>query len=1154
MSNPIKYSDFIQPDSSIEEAINLLNELKQAYEAMLSTVKTHANDVKNSMRTANGATEESKNTIKKAIDETARLERVQQELSFAFTETASKVAELRAQLTDKNKELRQSGIIATSQSTSYKELKAQIALLVSQYQSLTKEQALNSEYGDMLLAKIVGLKNEVKQYDTALKSGVATTKRMTVAEREAQATTESLEKAKVRLANATSLENAELLQLMMQTKEANQVAKLNVIIANEAEGSYNRLSAQYSLNKIQLNKMSMAERETTESGKLLVKETNELYQSMIKLQEATGKHSLSVGNYRRAWDGLGMSVNQIMREVPAAGISLNTFFLAISNNVPILVDEIEKVSAANKVALQEGKATVNIWKSVARAIFSWQSMLVIGITILSMYGKQIFTWIGELLKGEKAIDAMKLATEQFNEVTLKGRQDYRQDITRLKLLYEATQTTVRGLENRVKAAKLLKQQYPKYFGDLKQEQILAGNAATAYNNLAASIIRSAMARAKEDKIVENAKKMAEIESERDEIANKAIALEDSYNIQRRETIRLEEAYSKSGMKQYADRIKASKDLEGYYKREWGATLTNINVKNKEIEVYENINKKLASQINATDLLDFKEEPEKKVKQEKDRAEQIAKANLDVQKKLAEAVTALEKDELEKRKRELIDAHAAERAELLNKLEHNEDLTAESRSNIITTIKLMGDKLAQDLINNELDIQQRILNIQEEAAQLRLDATIKGSTEEYNERLALLEINRKQEIAANRRLTNAERQDESAINAKWDAIILEENRAFNYDMAMLDFNAKQDIAESEFNLLRKTEYEKTKFKLQQEKERQMQTLKMVAAGLLKLENVEVEAVKAVIAAIDAEIGRLRAKKYDFYEMLGIKLDDDQKEALDEILKTTVSNLKEILQANIELAEVSIQKAEERVSATKAALQNEIDARNAGYASSVAQAQRDLELERKTLEKAQKEKEKAVKAQQMLDTVLQSTSLITAAAQIWKSLSGIPVIGIPLAIAGIATMFGSFAVAKVKAAQVSRAQAQTYGEGGYEVLQGGSHHSGNDVALGSMQDGRERRAEGGEMLAIIKKSQTRKYRQILPDVINSINKGIFEHKYMRSYDLGKNGMLNLNIASNADVKQLESDVKAIREQGERKHMIDSKGNTVETYKNLVRIYKA
>ena len=109
--------------------------------------------------------------------------------------------------------------------------------------------------------------------------------------------TDELAAAQSRLAKALNENAQEVASVKAAAKEAMDIAKLQAQVNDNVEGSYNRLSAQYSLNKIALNKMSEEERRTTDEGKKLVEETNEIYQKMKELQAETGKMSLNVGNY-----------------------------------------------------------------------------------------------------------------------------------------------------------------------------------------------------------------------------------------------------------------------------------------------------------------------------------------------------------------------------------------------------------------------------------------------------------------------------------------------------------------------------------------------------------------------------------------------------------------------------------------------------------------------------------------------------------------------------------------------------------------------------------------------------------------------------------------------------------------------------------------
>lgn len=529
-------------------------------------------------------------------------------------------------------------------------------------------------------------------------------------------------------------------------------------------------------------------------------------------------------------------------------------------------------------------------------------------------------------------------------------------------------------------------------------------------------------------------------------------------------------------------------------------------------------------------------------------EAIRKQNLDLVRKYEDAQIALEKDEFEKRRKQTTANYTRQIEDLRYQLENEKKLTAEGKAAISGTIQVLEQQQARDLLQIEQERQTQELNLQKASIQLKLDAAQKGSLEELKLREDMIEKEKQLALLENSKKPEGQKQDAEDIKKKFDA----QRQAIDAEyqqLAMLQFDYQQALAASEFDLLRTTEGEKTRFRLEQEKERLKKILELNKTAANKLSDVEIATIQNTIKKIDQEISASLREDKDIYSMVGLNLDDDQKAAIEESTSFAIGQLQNFLQAKIDAAQAAVDAANVEVDASQKKLDAEIEARNQGYASNVAMAQKEFELAKKNQEKALKEQEKAQKAQKAIDTLQQVSSLVTATAGIWKSFAGTGPWGIALAIAGTALMWGSFAAAKIKAAQITKKE---YGEGGLEFLSGGSHASGNDIPLGYTKDGKDRRAEGGEALAIIRKSQARKYRHILPGIINALNKGTFEQKYMGAYETGglSIGMLN----SSVDLKTLENDVRAIKEQGERRYFTDGKGRVIETYKNLRRIYNA
>lgn len=112
--------------------------------------------------------------------------------------------------------------------------------------------------------------------------------------------------------------------------------------------------------------------------------------------------------------------------MPSLTVSLQQFFLAISNNVPMFVDELKRATAANKALRSEGKATIPVFRQVISSVFSWQTALVLIITLLTAYGKEIGSWVKSLFSAKEAIAATEYAQRQLNAAQLKVEMLLRQ--------------------------------------------------------------------------------------------------------------------------------------------------------------------------------------------------------------------------------------------------------------------------------------------------------------------------------------------------------------------------------------------------------------------------------------------------------------------------------------------------------------------------------------------------------------------------------------------------------------------------------------------------------------------------------------------------------------------------------------------------------
>lgn len=235
----------------------------------------------------------------------------------------------------------------------------------------------------------------------------------------------------------------------------------------------------------------------------------ELQEQLRQLDETAGNTDTvpaGAAQAGRQYNGLHMSVQQIARELPAATMGLNMFFLAISNNLPVLTDEIKRAKAANEELKASGQSTVPVWRQLISSIFSWQTALMVAITVLSMYGKEIASWVGSLFKSKDALEETRREQERLNKSMADARTSAAKETAGLRVLYAMTQNANASMRDRTAAVKELQSQYPAYFGSLSQEAILAGNASAAYRQLTQDIMSAAYARAYQERLEDLASK------------------------------------------------------------------------------------------------------------------------------------------------------------------------------------------------------------------------------------------------------------------------------------------------------------------------------------------------------------------------------------------------------------------------------------------------------------------------------------------------------------------------------------------------------------------------------------------------------------------------------------------------------------------------
>ena len=851
-------------------------------------------------------------------------------------------------------------------------------------------------------------------------------------------------------------------QLLQSQRQLNIAQKNGEVAAKSATGSYNQLYAQYNLIKNVLNAMSTEMRNAEGVGKLWEAEALRIMNVMKGMQEATGKHTLSVGDYTKAFNGLSIATQQVLREMPTLANSMQQFFIAISNNVPIFVDNLKAVQ-------KETGSWVTAMKAVLSSVFSWQTALLVVLTILPRIAKAISdkrkaneeeakAQEKARKETEKAVGAYRSLYDILSDISVKVGTS----ITEVSTLTRILNDNNRSLEDRIGAGKRLKQIFDEELNGYSAEEIAAGKAMATIQQLTTFIYEQAKARATLNEITELTQKQLELEEN--------AKLYENYKVGTRTVKELSEAIDEANKKGQSVRL-------GAREQEYVNTYRSII---SEVQGLQNQINTLTEKIDPSKLLDDA------TKGTKDALDKIT----DYYWEWAESNAKIIEDE-------------EEREIALNDMKYEK---------------------AKDTYEKILDEQKAAGTLTAEQEKYLTDIILNLETERQQSRLAIIDKYYKQlwaEISNGLDTSVIEEsidEEDVSISGKYDKMLANISKQIINARESLNnslVNGSYKEAKQEGDILNDLLAQK----LNKEAEYQKKLLLMRLESADKATRITKDQYDIELALIDENLakalnklqGKQRrkvdiwdllfgSKRTDEYGNVFKKLDDDSKAFISELinsLNTAMQYMDEFMDKRIEMAEIAVEAAQKESEAAKTNLDYEMEARANGYAHNVDLARREYEEKLAIEQKAVAEKRRLEKVQEGINTLSQISSLITSSALIWQSAMafGLPA-GPILAAAVTALMWGSFAAAKMQAAQL--ANAKTYGEGGMEYIDyGGSHASGRDVDFGRTKDGRPRRVEKGEVVSVINKKNVEKYGvSNIENIVNSLNNGTFEKQYISS----------------------------------------------------------
>lgn len=261
------------------------------------------------------------------------------------------------------------------------------------------------------LQKIGLSAKQLVQYEKELQGA---TEQTNAARKQKQSIEQQIANQNERLSKLQSKEQQELTLVTEKIRQQNVANKQRAREMLAAAGSIDQLSARLQRLRRVYDALSESRRNGS-WGQAFQKEIERIDNTIKQSDFATGRFQRNVGNYASAFNPLQFQIQQVARELPSLTMSAQQFFLAISNNLPMLADELGRAQAKNEALRKSGEKTVPVWKQIVGGILSWQTALVVGITLMTAYGKQIGEWVKGLFAGRAAAISMTDALKNMNE-------------------------------------------------------------------------------------------------------------------------------------------------------------------------------------------------------------------------------------------------------------------------------------------------------------------------------------------------------------------------------------------------------------------------------------------------------------------------------------------------------------------------------------------------------------------------------------------------------------------------------------------------------------------------------------------------------------------------------------------------------------------
>ncbi|HYG84528.1 MAG TPA: hypothetical protein VD907_06670 [Verrucomicrobiae bacterium] len=225
------------------------------------------------------------------------------------------------------------------------------------------------------------------------------------------------------------------------------------------------------------------------------------------IQQSVGRKSVAAFN---GGSNAALSFSQIIQDAPY-GIR------GVANNITQLTTNLGYMAASAKAA------GISMKSALLGSLANPATLAILGVSVLTT-GLQLFS--DRAAKAKKKTDELGASVKGLADFLRESEGSAQAEIIALTTLRKIAEDETQTRKDRIAAVNEMRDKYPTLLKNFSDEEVIAGEAATAYGKLAAAITAASTARAYQDAAIDVAKRRLQTE------ASLAQTIEDRYKAER----------------------------------------------------------------------------------------------------------------------------------------------------------------------------------------------------------------------------------------------------------------------------------------------------------------------------------------------------------------------------------------------------------------------------------------------------------------------------------------------------------------------------------------------------------------------------------------------------------------------------------------------